>query len=129
MTIQNGVYACVEKLIEDTGWLPLPLASGIESYSAGATPQYRRIDNKVYLKGAVKNVLSAGVIGTLPAGFRPVGAAHVYVQTTSMQTSTSANFVRMMVNVDGSVKIEGVSTGAEFGATKWFPINTEFLVD
>lgn len=54
----------------DTGWLKLPLGDGIISHD---NPQYRRINNVIYLRGRIKgNLVNNVPLFTLPAGFRPV---------------------------------------------------------
>lgn len=113
----------------DSGWIDLALSNGVLPYTTGNRPQYRKIGNKVYMKGAVKNALTAEtVIGTLPEGFRPVRIGHSYVQNTTVSNNV-ANFVRLVVETNGEIKIQRISEGGSFGADKWFPINTEFLND
>lgn len=114
---------------DDSGWKTLPLATGIEAYTSGTAPQYRKIGNVVYIRGVVKNVLSAGIIGTLPAGYRPTSMSYSFVQNTSTSSDGTANFSRCIVGTDGNIKIEAISPGAAFGASKWFPIACNFLVD
>lgn len=111
----------------DSGWQTLSLADGIEAYG-GSVPQYRRIGKIVAIRGAVKNVLAAGPIATLPAGYRPSFSVP-YVQNTSMRSTTAAMFTRMIVGANGVIKIEAISDGAEYSADKWFPIHCTFLID
>jgi len=129
MTIQDGVYKCVEQLLEDTqdtGWTNLSLVSGVSSYSTVQTPKYRKIGNKVYLYGAVKGITSLPrVIGTLPEGFRPQKSMS-YVQNTSAQDSYP-HFVRIQIKADGDIEIQ--FTTNDISANTWFPIDTEFLID
>lgn len=130
MTIRDGVYKCCEWLLEkvyDTGWIDLPLGEGIQPYSPENTPQYRKIGNIVYIRGAVKGVTESNMtIGILPEGFRP-GMASPYVQNTSL--TSAAVFSRCIVSGNGQLRIEYLSEGGSFGADKWFPIETSFLVD
>lgn len=112
--------------LTDTGWNMLPLADGIQAY--GGAPQYRRIGKVVSIRGAVKNVLAAGVLATLPEGCRPAYSVS-YVQNTSMRSSTCAMFARMLVGADGKIQVQAISDGAAFAADKWFPIHCTFLID
>lgn len=112
--------------LTDTGWNTLPLADGIQAY--GGAPQYRRIGKVVSIRGAVKNVLAAGVLATLPEGCRPAYSVS-YVQNTSMRSSTCAMFARMLVGADGKIQVQAISDGAAFAADKWFPIHCTFLID
>ena len=120
-----GGWKCVD--LTDTGWIDLPLADGIEMFSSGQKPQYRRIGNIVQIRGAVKGVLATGTIGTLPTGFRPTQSESV-VQNTSIVDNHAA-FTRMLVSNTGEVKIESASEGVAFAATKWFPIHCEFALN
>lgn len=113
--------------VQDTGWLDLPLINGVVSYTESNKPQYRKIGNKVYLKGTVKNVLSSNtVIATLPEGFRPVRTGHSYTQNTSF--NNGAQFSRIAVEVNGDIKIHSNSNNL-YTAENWCPIHTEFLTD
>lgn len=111
----------------DSGWQTLPLADGIEAYG-GSVPQYRKVGKVVSIRGAVKNVLAAGPIATLPAGYRPAFSVP-YVQNTSMRSTTIAMFTRMIVGANGVIKVESISDGAAYAADKWFPIHCTFLID
>ena len=128
----TSVEETVEELInaqEDTGWITLPLASGITAYNEANTPQYRKIGNLVVIRGTVKGVIARNtVIGTLPEGFRP-NKANPYVQNTSLATGNYATQTRLTVTTTGDVKLEAISDNAVFGADKWFPIATMYLVD
>lgn len=128
----TSVEETVEELInaqEDTGWITLPLASGITAYNEANTPQYRKIGNLVVIRGTVKGVTARNtVIGTLPEGFRP-NKANPYVQNTSLATGNYATQTRLTVTTTGDVKLEAISDNAVFGADKWFPIATMYLVD
>lgn len=119
----------LEDLLSDSGWITLPLASGITAYNEANTPQYRKIGKLVIIRGTVKGVTARNtVIGTLPAGFRP-SKANPYVQNTSLGTGNFATQTRLTVTTTGDVKLEAISDNAVFGADKWFPIATMFLVD
>jgi len=125
--IQTLEAAITAATIPDSGWLNLPLADGIQAYG-GSTPQYRKIGKLVILRGAVKNVLISGPIGTLPAGYRPTYSVP-YVQNTSVRTGNFAMVSRMIVAANGVISVQAISDGAEFGAEKWFPIHCMFMVD
>jgi hypothetical protein len=56
--------------LRDTGWITMtPLLNGWVSV---ATPQYRRVDGIVYLRGRVQSGTASTNIFVLPAGFRPI---------------------------------------------------------
>lgn len=127
-TAISNLGASIEALTPiDSGWVNLTLENNVVSYSDTQIPRYRKIGNKVYLKGAVKNVLTSTEIATLPEGHRPNRSGHVYMQITS--TANGANFARWVVETNGKIRVEAISHNATYGAEKWFPIHTEFLID
>ncbi|RQW65488.1 DUF2479 domain-containing protein [Listeria sp. SHR_NRA_18] len=67
---KTAAIAYVDAKFLDSGWIDLPLKT---NYSAGtAKPQYRKIGNRVTLRGLVNRVAgtAAGAFSTLPTGFR-----------------------------------------------------------
>ena len=118
-----------DKLV-DSGWITLPLSGDVISYDPDIVPQYRRIGNVVYVRGAVKNITQSGTtIAVLPEGYRPT-MTHNYLQLTSIQ-SGSPNFTRMKVTSGGVLMLESISTGitATYDASRWYPIHTSYLID
>lgn len=113
--------------LTDTGWVTLPLADGIQAYG-GSIPQYRKIGKIVSIRGAVKNVLAAGPLATLPEGCRPTYSVS-YVQNTSMRSTTCAMYARMLIGANGVIQVQAISDGAAFAADKWFPIHCTFMID
>lgn len=111
----------------DSGWLNLPLSTGIEAYATTQIPQYRKIGKTVFIRGALKNVLDKGVLATLPAGYRP-NTTIAFPQVTSVRTGNFAMFARYTINSAGEIKLEAISDGADFGESKWFPISTCFSI-
>lgn len=111
----------------DSGWVNLTLASGVTAYAPTQLPQCRKIGKAVYIRGAVKNVLSNGVLATLPAGYRP-NTTIAFAQVTSVRTGNFAMFARYTINSAGEIKLEAISDGADYGETKWFPISTCFSI-
>lgn len=127
--MENGTWNAWQPVRYDSGWKDLNLASGVELYGEQSKPQYRKIGNVVYLRGAVKNILAGQTtIATLPEGFRPTRTVP-FVQNTSMLTGSVATTARWKVGADGNIVVESVSSGASFGATKWFPFDVSFLAD
>lgn len=127
-TRMNAVESTLSGIdLTDTGWNTLPLADGIQAYG-GSIPQYRKIGKIVSIRGAVKNVLAAGPLATLPEGCRPTYSVS-YVQNTSMRSTTCAMYARMLVGANGVIQVQAISDGAAFAADKWFPIHCTFMID
>lgn len=77
----NGWGAWLTDDNNDTGWINLTLNSGwsMNDYEA-EKPQYRKIGKVVYLRGLVNaTAAAAGILATLPAGFRPAGYFNRFV--------------------------------------------------
>ncbi|KYC67163.1 hypothetical protein [Heyndrickxia coagulans] len=110
-------------------WYDLPLQNGAIAFSTGQVPQYTRIGGFVVLRGAMKGINRTGVTyATLPDGYRPVTTLWTYIQNTT-NTSGFANAARWSVNLDGSLVLEFVTSGAgNIDTGYWFPIHTVFPV-
>jgi len=65
------ITAALDARYPVTAWATLPLSNGWVPYSAGYTPQYRRIGDNVQIRGLCKDGAATGTMFTLPAGFRP----------------------------------------------------------
>lgn len=121
-SIYDDIYELqdrVDALDYDSGWIDLPLATGIEAYSSNSKPQYRKVGKVVFLRGVVKGITATGtVIGTLPPGFRP-SMATPFVQNTSVRTGNFAMYTRMIVSTNGAI----------LEPDRWFPIGMDFVVD
>ena len=116
----------INELTADTGWLPLPLASGISAQSASSayTPQYRKIGNIVYIEGCVKGATANNtVLATLPVGFRPV---HTMRYMTGR--SGEANAV-MGLSTNGELVVINFAGGAAISASSYIYIQTSFLAN
>lgn len=113
----------------DSGWRTLPLSEGIEPYNEANTPQYRKIGKLVIVRGTVKGVTARNtVVGNLPVGYRPT-KSNPYVQNTTLGAGNVATQTRVVATTTGDIKIEAISSDAVFGADKWFPLATMFLID
>ncbi|MGE7880161.1 hypothetical protein [Peribacillus muralis] len=115
--------------LKSTPWLNLTLQNGVKSYQSNRIPQYKKIGNIVYLRGAVTNVLANGTImATLPIGYRPLDMTHNYAQNGSNLSGRSTN-TRISVTTLGEIIMDGASELSQYEDGKWFPINTSFPVD
>lgn len=120
--------AVSQAAITDSGWVDIPLTNGVQPYADGSKPQVRKIGKVVFVRGACKNVLAAGTIGTIPEGFRPVGMSHNYIQNTSFRSPYKVMTSRVGIKCNGEIVIEGVQDGATFEASKWFPVHTSYSI-
>lgn len=99
------------------GWTALTLGSGWSNV-AGTTAQYRKgIDGTVEVHGIVLSTgtpsgTNGGIIGALPAGWRPAGERRFMGQATQGGEHGSAT---VFILANGDVKVGSQSTAA--GAT------------
>lgn len=110
---------------DDSGWLDLPLASGITAHNASAFPcRYRKVGNMVFVEGCVKGFAEAEkIVATIPEGFRPSKSFYVQGATNGGNTDT--------FNVQAvSGQIQRVSTTlANLAADNYHFINMSYLID
>ncbi|WP_025727700.1 tail fiber protein [Heyndrickxia ginsengihumi] len=105
-------------------WYNLPLSNGAQAWSSDVVPQYCKVGGVVYLRGAITNVSSTGlVLGTLPAGYRPSKTWN-FIQNTS-QKGGFGNSARWAIGADGTITLEYVSSDV-LGSSVWLPLFTDF---
>lgn len=127
--LENGTFSGWVSIRTDSGWIDLPLANGISSYSSTQSPQYRKINNTVYIRGAVKGIRTdKTIIATLPSGFRPTKVVS-FVQNMSMSGGV-ANMVRWQVQTDGDIEMQYTNHSlSEYTGDEWFALDVNFLND
>lgn len=97
-------------VLDDTGWLAAALGTGW-SGASGETPQYRRLDQVVYLAGRMTTTAANIMAFQLPVGFRP----SVTIVALAEQ---GGNTNRMVIGTSGSVSqvvaasVSGISLGS-----------------
>ncbi|MBY6838618.1 hypothetical protein HYH46_14605, partial [Clostridium botulinum] len=107
--------------VDDTGWITLPLASGI-TVDGNITPQYRRVNNQVFICGSILGVdSSAKTVAILPVGFRP-SRANYYVGFT---TGTYTNAIR--IDSNGNIIVQSNSSGT-YDPTRFATLGTNFII-
>ena len=101
----------IEALVYDSGWVNVPLASGITAQS-GIPFQVRRIGSVVYPRWGVN---SAGIalsrqtlIGTVPAGFRPLTSIYIPAATNT------ANMARANIEPNGTIYLSTPATSSAY---------------
>lgn len=115
-----------EEVDYDSGWLALPLASGITAQSANSayTPQYRKIGNVVYIEGCVKGATANNtVLATLPTGYRPVH------QMRYMTGRSSTANVILQLSTNGELQFINLSDSSAVSASTYIYIQTSFLAN
>lgn len=117
-----GTWRSVHEV--DTGWIDLPLASGISAHNSNAFPcDYRKIGNTVYVRGCITGFTDVEkVVATLPEGFRPSNSFYIQRSTNGGKTDT--------FNVRNNGNIERVATTLPTLVTdNYHFIDVTFLVD
>ncbi|UXS43733.1 BppU family phage baseplate upper protein [Staphylococcus delphini] len=114
----------------DTGWLPLNLINGVQSYGDTYVPHYKLVNNNgditLKLKGAVSNITTNDtVIATLPGNIaKLITSTCSFTQNSSIKNS-SATTARWTVSTNGEIKMERASFAvSEMKSTDWYPIHT-----
>ncbi|HAR6525602.1 TPA: BppU family phage baseplate upper protein [Staphylococcus pseudintermedius] len=113
----------------DTGWLPLNLINGVQSYGNTYTPHYKIVNNNgditLKMKGAVSNITTNDtVIAILPGNIsKLITSTSSFTQNSSIKNG-NATTARWTVSSNGEVKMERPSFAiSEMKSTDWYPIN------
>lgn len=122
-----NLKADYDDLVEGSGWLDLPLASGITQYSTATQYkcQYKKIGNQVFVRGCIKGITANNAtITTLPTGYRPTTTAR-YVNGYN----TTKGGTILAYETDGDIVFVGYTSGAAVADTDFIYIQTSFFVD
>ncbi len=98
----NGV-----SIIADTGWLTFPLASGATNADSARPARYRRIGNRVEMRGSIQ-MSTWGVIGNFNSSSRPTQDLIMAVATNG------SNPARLRVRTDGTADVLNISSTAAY---------------
>ena len=122
-TLETTVEALAVNHV-DTGWIDLPLATGITAHSTVNFPcRYRKIGNKVRVEGAVVGITALNtVVATLPEGFRPSKSFYNVTASNAGKTDT------FNVRNNGEIKLMNTQLEALY-ADQYHFITAEFMVD
>lgn len=108
--------------LTDSGWLDLPLATGITAYSDAQKPRYRKIGNEVFLSGVYRGVTGENVtIATLPSGYRP--SKKIIVACASV----GQIFTKLTIETNGEVILNRASIEPLI-SENWHSIACSFTV-
>ncbi|WP_290758438.1 hypothetical protein [Anaerostipes sp.] len=129
----NNDIRILQGKTDDTGWLDMPLESGITSPgTAGSRLRYRKKNGIVFITGTVK--VTGKAAGTLikicqlPVGFRSSYEGYYYFTNTATGYVTS----RYIIGSDGAINLEWVrklSDGSELtGTINWVGIDISYPV-
>lgn len=118
----------------DTGWVDLPLINGVIPYGTTYRPVYRLINenglNKLYLKGAVKNIASKNVaIANLPTNITSLVTSNMPFPQIGSNKGSISTLIRWSVTVNGAIQIDGSSMDtSQMSPDDFYPINTSMLL-
>lgn len=112
-----GRVGVLEGKTEDSGWLTPTLINGWRVVAGLQAPQYKKVGNRVYIRGVVDNpMVSSSNVFSLPAGYRPPAALRV------VASYGNAQVVFILVSPAGDV----MPTGGVAGSV--LPLNFNFEV-
>lgn len=120
--------------VVDTGWIDLPLINGVIPYGSMYRPVYRLIKenglNKLYLKGAVKNIASKNVaIANLPTNITSLVTSNMPFPQIGSNKGGISTLIRWSVTVNGAIQIDGSSMDtSQMSPDDFYPINTSMLL-
>lgn len=115
----------INNFMSDSGWINFYLENGAQAYDSNSTPGVRCIGNRVYLRGAIKNLTSNSTICTLPVSFRPA-IDHVYTTTAANSSGTANDYITITISAtNGTVKI--TSKSGSIASSDKISITTSFL--
>lgn len=107
----------------DSGWLDLPLATGIAAYNEPQKPRYRKIGKTVFLTGVLKGVTASDVtIATLPSGYRPSKRVIIPIACVGQMIG------KISIDTDGSIVLNRTTVEPVI-AENWHSIACNFNVD
>lgn len=114
----SGYYVNGQPLIVDTGWISMPLASGLTEYE---TCRYRRVGNVVMITGSVRGITGNDfIISTLPTVIRPT-YNHIYIQHCNCDMTA-----RYRILPDGRFYMN-YTDGGTITASNYFTLDTMYL--
>ncbi|HEC2148489.1 TPA: BppU family phage baseplate upper protein [Staphylococcus delphini] len=120
----------INNIQTDTGWMPLNLVNGVQSYGDTYIPYYKLVNNNgditLKLKGAVTNITTNDtVIATLPSNIaKLITLTCSFIQNSSIKSGVGTT-ARWTVSTSGEIKMERASFAvSEMKPTDWYPINT-----
>lgn len=114
----------------DSGWLDLTLSQGVSQGSYGGIPQYRQINNQVFIRGgfAFNKTTSPTNLATLPEEFRPKDNNVYFFMPVG-----GSNVARGFIAPSGTIYVEWIyslTTDSQVtGDVAWANINLSFFND
>lgn len=115
----------IANFMADSGWITFTLESGAQAYDSNNKPAVRCIGNRVFIRGAIKNLTSTSTICTLPVSYRPA-QDHVFTTSAFNSSGTTNDYITITISAsNGTIKISSKS-GAITGTDK-ISIATSFL--
>ncbi|NFO31063.1 hypothetical protein FDB41_12355 [Clostridium botulinum] len=119
--------------IDDTGWITLPLIPPLVGYSDNVVPKYRKINNILEVRGAIKGLKTINSntgldFSTLPVGFRPKHTIGVVCQGSRLSQWYLTVSSSGVLNIDRYSE-DGSTLKTEFNGLEWLPFQIMFSVD
>lgn len=125
ITMIEALNDRLSEYMADSGWINFTLESGATSYDSTTTPGVRCVNDRVYLRGAVKNVTAVNtVICTLPLAYRPA-QNHIFT-SSAIADGIVSDTVTLEVTTAGQIKL--IATSGTIPATAMISIATNFII-
>lgn len=121
----QSLDAKIDNFMQDSGWVNFTLSSPALAFDSNNVPGFRKVGNRVYLRGAVKNLSTIGsTICSLPVDCWP--EQDHYFTCAAMSGASVQATTTIRVSTDGDVEVYA-STGA-LSSSYMIPLSTCFSV-
>lgn len=116
----------INNFMSDSGWVSLYAIDGASAYDSDNAIAVRFVGRRIYLRGAVKGVTSAGGnITSVPANYAPA-KPHTFA-SAAVSGTTVLGPVTIQIRPDGYVKVLAIA--GSISSTAMIPINTCYILD
>ena len=116
--------AKINNFMADSGWVSLTPIGGALAYDTDTALAIRYVGGRIYLRGAVKGVTSAGVyVSSVPVNYSP-SKPHNYSSVAVSGSSVVCN-IALQITTDGYVKV--LASSGAIPSAAMIPINTCYL--
>lgn len=106
----------------DSGWITLPLQNGATAYNAAQIPQYRMVNNQVFIRGVFRGITGPCTVAKLPAAYCPSQRIMFNLPRTS--------YLNTRFEIETTGEINFIDSNGVINESTWFSFsNTSFYTN